>query len=272
QENQALQQHPSAKMADATTRTEAQQPGHVMTFPMDATNPGGVVIKDGNSLISLENGQVSGLGPLSEDLARPVAAALQSSRVAVPSLADLHGKRGQLMGGGDNDQPTFSLKSPVATIVEDTRPQFSWARLDGALNYTVSIAGVGFSALITSPPIKNTSWRPLKPLLRGRTYYWQVRAALSNGHEISTPAPPLPDAKFKVLSEFEESKIQEARNLSPVSHLVLGVIYAQAGLVGRARAEFQELVHDNPGSRVAKSLLGSTDRPGRSRVRNYASE
>ena len=44
------------------------------------------------------------------------------------------------------------------------------------------------------------------------------------------------------------------------SHLVMGVAYAKAGLLVRARAEFQALARENPGSELPKKLLASVTR------------
>jgi hypothetical protein len=41
------------------------------------------------------------------------------------------------------------------------------------------------------------------------------------------------------------------------SHLARGVIYAEAGLLDQARAEFAALVKDNPRSQLARRLLSS---------------
>jgi hypothetical protein len=210
-------------------------------------------------LISIRDGSLTGIRSLSPGLAEPAKAALDHARVNIPPLTDLSGDRDVLMGGGSS-AARFPLKAPVGVVVEDSRPVFSWKPIAGAVTYTVLITNGQPGALISSPSITAAHWRPPKALARGVTYSWQLRAVMKDGQEVLTPGASGPRAKFKVLGANEEAKLREAARQAPGSHLVLGVVYAGAGLVDQARREFKHLVRENPRSHTAKALLRAVDR------------
>jgi hypothetical protein len=69
------------------------------------------------------------------------------------------------------------------------------------------------------------------------------------------PVPPAPEAKFKVLEAALAEKIEEAKSTANDSHLLLGVLYAEAGLLADAEKEFLALQSVNPKSPVPNALL-----------------
>jgi hypothetical protein len=80
---------------------------------------------------------------------------------------------------------------------------------------------------------------------------------MKDGEEIRMPAPSAPDAKFKVLEQSQAEALERAKQAYGHSHLLLGILYAQAGLLDNAEQEFQALSEANPRSRVAQTLLHS---------------
>ena len=76
----------------------------------------------------------------------------------------------------------------------------------------------------------STSWKLSKSLGRGQVYGWTVTASRADGMEITTPAPPAPEAKFRILSNAEFETVSRARREHKDSHLLLGLIYARTGL------------------------------------------
>jgi hypothetical protein len=58
-----------------------------------------------------------------------------------------------------------------------------------------------------------------------------------------------------VLDGEAAKKIAEARTKNGNSHLVMGLVYAEAGLISDAEREFRELVRKNPDSPIARNLL-----------------
>jgi hypothetical protein len=79
--------------------------------------------------------------------------------------------------------------------------------------------------------------------------------AVNNGEEVVSPLPTAPDAQFKVLEEAQAEELKQARQSHPRSHLLLGALYARAGLFDDAEREFRALVQKNPRSRLAQKLL-----------------
>jgi hypothetical protein len=170
-----------------------------------------------------------------------------------PDARSLRSSVGVLMGGGDGGVP-FKLNGPVGKIIESDRPQFSWHPVEGADGYTVSVYDDNYAKVATSPTLKQTTWTPGTSLKRGAFYKWQVTAT-KDGEEIKSPVRPAPDARFKVLSAGDAADIETAKRQLGSSHLLLGILYAKAGLIAEAEREFQALLKQNPNSEIAKRLL-----------------
>ena len=79
---------------------------------------------------------------------------------------------------------------------------------------------------------------------------WQVESSAA-GREVTAPVPPAPPARFTVLSAAEAGRLAHA----PVSHLVRGVLYADAGLLDDAERELTELKQQNPGSELVQRFV-----------------
>ena len=89
-----------------------------------------------------------------------------------------------------------------------------------------------------------------------RVYSWQVSAS-KDGQEVSSPAPPAPEAKFKVLEQTQADELARVRQQVADSHLTLGLVYARAGLLDDAERELQALAEANRDSAVERNLLRS---------------
>ena len=85
---------------------------------------------------------------------------------------------------------------------------------------------------------------------------WQVTATKDSA-KIKSPVPPAPEAKFKILDTKPAADVTLARKNYAGSHLALGVLYAQSGLLDEAETEFGALVRANPQSEVARKLLNN---------------
>ena len=85
----------------------------------------------------------------------------------------------------------FSLLGPFGEPTSETRPQFSWQPLPGAIGYRVTIVDLSLHPVQHSPALRATTWRPRRALAHGRTYLWQVTATLHGGAKIvaSSPTP-----------------------------------------------------------------------------------
>jgi hypothetical protein len=79
--------------------------------------------------------------------------------------------------------------------------------------------------------------------------------AIKAGEEITAPRPPAPQAKFRVLDQAKANELARARRTHASSHLTLGLLYADAGLLREAEQEFRLLQRANPNSDLARNLL-----------------
>jgi hypothetical protein len=226
-----------------------------------------VALNDGGSHVTLDRqGRLKGLEGAPPDARLAVSRALRSRTVEPPStldgLADDEG--GTLMGSAA--ATSFALRWPVGKVVRETRPAFSWSRLAGAKSYTVSVVDSKFSPVAQSQTLNQTSWTPTAPLARGAVYSWQVTATLEDGAEVTAPAAPAPQGRFRILDADAHDRLTRLEKAAPNSRLARGVAYARAGLLDEAEAELKELLKENPRSQVARDLLRSlrqTSRPKR---------
>lgn len=212
-------------------------------------------IRDGSGVVVLDTeGNVTGLESLPLSYQQEVKAVLTSRRVNTPAeLQGLIGRTGVLLGTSGAGSG-FSLMSPVGTVVGGDRPEFHWSPLTGATSYEVAVFDSNFNKVASSKPQPETEWSPASSLKRGELYSWQV-TAIKDGKEIVSPAPPAPDAKFKVLDGSKARDLEQARRTHPGSHLVLGILYERAGLLDDAEREFSALYRANPNSQIVRKLL-----------------
>jgi len=141
---------------------------------------------------------------------------------------------------------------PFGEVVESDRPRFRWPAPAGATS-TVIVGEQG--AIVTqSPALQAGLWTPAAALPRGKTYTWQVE--LRRGEETEMlPAPPVPMARFHVLSAAAKAELDAVRAAAPRDHLLLGIVYARSGLRGDAVRELTEAARD--GVSEARPLLES---------------
>jgi hypothetical protein len=206
---------------------------------------------DGSGVVTLDSrGSLAGVGALKPSDGERVREAVQSGRLALPStLPELNDRGGTLMG--PSDAPEFRLVAPLGTVVLDVQPMLRWTPLADAVTYIVTLQDQATGDTISSSPLARNEWVPDHPLTRGATYAWQVAGTVSGGMEIVVPRPPAPAARFRVLDSATAGQFQTL----PASHLVRGVLYANAGLVADAERELTALSAQNPTSEVADRLL-----------------
>ena len=241
---------------EASNRTPQPAPVRTGPPPVAPAQPSAtlVAVNDGPSRVAIDNrGRVEGLDLLSPEDRQAVRDALLSRRVERPdTLAGLEAKTGTLMGAPG--APTFGLQSPLGKVVRTATPTFRWQPLEGAASYTVNVYDTDFNKVATAGALGAAEWTPGQALERGRLYTWQV-TAVKDGQEITSPAPPAPEAKFRILDDAQNRRLERAERLHRDSHLTLGVLYAQAGLLDEAERELQALADANPDSAPARELL-----------------
>ena len=220
----------------------------------EATPEALLALNDGSRRIAIdEQGNLTGLDELSPAHRQAVKNGLATQQVVNPSaLAGVSGKPGALRG--ESNGSAFAPLNPLGKVILTTHPTFSWSRLDGATAYKVVVYDSTFNPVSSSPQLTTTSWATTHALKRGEIYSWQV-IATKDGQEVKVPVPPASEAKFKVLEQGGANELDRARRSYGNSHLALGVLYAQAGLLDEAEREFSLLLKANPNSDVVRNLL-----------------
>jgi len=214
----------------------------------------GVSLKDGGAVIALAGGGgvvgLEGVPPKYQDL---IKTALSSGKVNIAMVpAASEGRVGTTLGG--NEQEKFNVLSPLRSVVESDRPVLRWQALGGATGYVVFLRDTATGEEIESDQVGKTEWAPEKGLARGHVYNWMVEAA-KDGKRVRAPSLDKPYASFKVLDDAGARELREAKQKWAGSHLLLGVLYARAGVRDQAVKEFEALAAENPGSGLAKKLL-----------------
>jgi hypothetical protein len=150
--------------------------------------------------------------------------------------------------------PTFTLLSPVGTVVSSLTPSLRWQPLPDASSYRVAIYDEKSHAGRASKTLSANAWRPPFALQRGRVYVWQV-TALTQGEEVVSPVPPAPEARFKVLESSDAARLKRIQQTHPEAHFALGVLYAHGGVLDDAEREFKLVPASDPNHSSAQKFL-----------------
>ena len=222
--------------------------------PQPISPPVLFALNDGDEQVTLDSkGNFSGLEALSTVEMQRVKTALQTGKVLTPKLLkELRDSTSARMG--DPGKATFDLLGPVGRVVANDRPTFRWRPLSGAISYQVTITDPArdYEEIATSQRLEHGKWTVDRPLERGRVYAWQVTAHTEAG---DVKAPEAAEAKFIVLNQSMADDLTRARKVYAGRRLVLGILYAEAGLLDEAERELKALSAANPQSSIAKSLL-----------------
>jgi hypothetical protein len=179
---------------------------------------------------------------------RLLAAIRRGARVRLPDvLRTLRSDGEAVRGGGDGG----GKLSPAGIVLKSARPLFAWFAARGSQSVVRVFAGDRDVA--RSPSLKGTQWRPEHDLPRGVTYTWNVRVERGDSIEI-LPSAPAPVARFHIVDAGTAAKLEATEREHPANHLLLGVVYAEAGLVDEARSQLR-LVRDPDDDAVARRLL-----------------
>ena len=229
------------------------QPEPSPTQPEQA--PAVAQLDDGGGRLTLDReGRLSGAGDLPPAYREMLKGALAGRRLERSSQLKGLSRPGSSLMSSEAEGGGFSVLDPVGNVLLTDRPTFRWSALEGATGYVVEVYDDGFDLVATSPQLTTRSWAAPQTLPRGKVYSWQVKA-VKDGEEIKSPRPPAPQAKFRVLDRAKADEIARAKRAYPSSHLTLGLLYAQAGLLKEAEQELRLLQRANPDSELARSLL-----------------
>lgn len=220
-----------------------------VTSPADSgTSPERETAKASNEIVRR--------APSSPPYARTSERVAASKSLRFPSiLASLAGTTGVLRGV-DDEQTDLALIYPLGEVARSERPTFRWKSSEGVTNYKVAVFDDKLNEIAVSPPLTTTVWTPPERLERGKIYLWQITAE-RDGESIIVPAPPAPEARFKVLDRSTSDKLERLRTTNRDDHLLLGTLYAEAGLLEDAESEFALLRRAAPRSELARKLAQS---------------
>ncbi|HLK66815.1 MAG TPA: hypothetical protein VKU19_25455 [Bryobacteraceae bacterium] len=161
---------------------------------------------------------------------------LRSGVVPIPEeiARTLHPPRATLRGV--EEAQSLRPVAPVATATLTAQPEFRWDPEPGADWYRVAIFDRNLRLVVESEHLTETSWRSSKTLAPGEQYLWQITAS-TQGREAIAPQPPAPEAVFWVLSGAESARLAALAARFSQDHLLLGIVYAQAGALDQAREQ-----------------------------------
>ncbi len=135
---------------------------------------------------------------------------------------------------------------PVSEAVEESQPVLYWSAGFGEPPYTVAVSDDHGQVVARSQGIQNTSWMVPVPLRRGADYTWQV--SVTGVTE---------QASFRVLDDREVNVWKATQAAHKDSHLVIGVVAQQLGMLGIAEREYTALAKEYPESNTAALLLNN---------------
>ena len=235
---------------------------------------GGGASRNNRDVARVAGGDGGGRGPIDQSQVAPEIAALQPpTRVAVAKaigrgevdfpavLAELRGPAQTLLGSSD-DGARFAVLAPVGEVVSETRPNFRWQPLEGAISYSVAIFDAGLNAVQSSSTLHATQWQPAQPLQRGHFYAWQVTATMKDGTTVISPKPPSAEAKIQILRQVAADELEQFRQAHADAHLMLGILYAREGMLTDAETELGQVSSEDARHDTAQQLLESVRQAG----------
>jgi len=154
---------------------------------------------------------------------------------------------------GEGEARKSATMSPVGIVIDSTTPTLRWRATEG--RYVVSVYD-GFDRVAQSGLLRSREWRVPLPLKRGRTYAWQVEVHRDGSVELLSP-PPAPPAFFRVLDEKTSASLADARRQFPDAPLLLGVLYARAGMQDQATEQLRSYAAQDPADPKRAALTKS---------------
>jgi len=135
---------------------------------------------------------------------------------------------------------------PVSEAVEETQPVLYWSAAFAEPPYTISISDDHSQVIARAQGIQNTSWMVLTPLRRGGEYTWQVTATGASEQ-----------ASFRILDDGQAMLWRAMLAAHKDSHLVIGLVAQQLGMLAIAEREYTEVTKAYPDSNTAALLLNN---------------
>jgi hypothetical protein len=138
------------------------------------------------------------------------------------------------------------LEYPLSETVAETQPVLRWKTF-GDSSYTLTLSD-SRGLISRRAGLGETRWTPSGPLARDRVYTWEVESA-GVRHR----------GTFRVLGESQEKALESIRARHGSSHLVMGAVSEELGLLTPAKREFEAMAKDKAQSQQAEKLLNRID-------------
>ena len=137
------------------------------------------------------------------------------------------------------------LEYPYAEVVSETQPVMRWKAFGDS--YSVSLSDAR-GLISRRSGLTETRWTPPSALLRDHVYTWEVEAG-GQKHR----------GTFRVLGENQLRELEKARAERGSSHLVMGAVNEELGLLTPAKAEFEAMSKDSKMAQQAAKLLSHVE-------------
>ena len=134
------------------------------------------------------------------------------------------------------------LEYPFGEVVAETQPVLRWKSF-GDSSYNVSLSD-SRGLISRRGGIRDTRWTPATALSRDHIYTWEVESAGVRHH-----------GTFRVIGESQLKDLERVRAQHGSSHLVMGAVSAELGLLTNAQQEFEAMAKDKTQSQQAAKLL-----------------
>jgi hypothetical protein len=247
-----------------TTSTPTPPPSINFASPTPEIATSLIRLNDGGSSLALDaRGRLTGVDQWPSEYRQMAEDALSNQRAPKSPLLAGMSRPGSSLMGGDDEGRRFAVIEPAGIVLLTDRPTIKWTRLDGAEGYIVEVYDARFELVSSSPTLTDVSWTTPR-LARGQVYSWQVKAIRGGQDFLIAPRPTAPQAKFRILDRAATAEIARARREYASSHLLLGLLYARAGLLAEAEQEFRALQKANPDSDAPRKLTASVSGARRS--------
>jgi hypothetical protein len=197
------------------------------------------------------------IAALPGDLRLGVSEAIQQGRLQLPADVQRVHDRAVAPSQPVAANTGFSLSGPFGEATFETRPKLTWQPLAGAIGYTVAIVDQGLRPVQHSPGLRATTWRPRRALAHGQTYLWQVTATLRGGSKVVASSPSPSAATLRILPRKLADEIAHFQRGHRDAHLVLGVLYAQAGMLTEGASELRQVPTGDSSYDIARRLVES---------------
>jgi hypothetical protein len=120
------------------------------------------------------------------------------------------------------------LEYPFSEVVPETQPVLRWKNF-GDSSYSVSLSD-SRGLISRRSGLRDTRWTLPTALTRDHVYTWEVESAGVKHH-----------GTFRVLGENQWKELEKVRADHGSSHLVMGAVSAELGLLTPARHEFEAM-------------------------------